>query len=271
MNEDTVRAAAKLLADAWRDMTTIEALPPALRPRNFEEAYAIQDEMAALIGQTTAGWKIGPASPGLMRAEGFDEPAAGRVFEPSIHRSPAELAHGRITNAKLECEFALKLSADVAPREQAYTAEELAPLAVLCPALEVSGCRFATPGAVVTTGWARTSDMPSPLDRLADNGGAGGLVVGGEIPRWRDLSLQTMQVDLRIDGGSPAANYEGDCRSDPLDVLVWLANFLSRRGIGLRAGDLVATGSATHAQPLHAGASAVAVFPELGELRLTII
>ena len=71
MNEDTVRAAAKLLADAWRDMTTIEALPPALRPRNFEEAYAIQDEMAALIGKTTAGWKIGPASPGLMRAEGF--------------------------------------------------------------------------------------------------------------------------------------------------------------------------------------------------------
>ena len=123
MNEDMVRAAAKLLTDAWRDMTTIEAPPPALRPRNFEEAYAIQDEMAALIGQTTAGWKIGPASPGLMRAEGFDEPAAGRVFEPNIHRSPAELAHGRITNAKIECEFALKLSADVAPREQAYTAE----------------------------------------------------------------------------------------------------------------------------------------------------
>ena len=49
MNEDAVRAAAKLLADAWRDMTTIEALPPGLRPRNFEQAYAIQDEMAALI------------------------------------------------------------------------------------------------------------------------------------------------------------------------------------------------------------------------------
>ena len=271
MNEDTVRGAAKLLADAWRDMTTIDALPPALRPHTFEEAYAIQDEMAALIGQPAAGWKIGPASPGLMRAEGFDEPAAGRVFEPNIYRSPAELPHGRITNAKLECEFALRIGADVAPRDQAYTAEELAPLAVLCPALEVSGCRFATPGAVVTTGWARTSDMPSPLDRLADNGGAGALVVGDEIPRWQDLSLESLPVVLRIDGGPPVANFEGDCRSDPLEVLVWLANFVSRRGIGLRAGDLVATGSATHAQPLHAGASAVAEFPELGELRLTII
>ena len=70
---------------------------------------------------------------------------------------------------------------------------------------------------------------------------------------------------------STVANFEGDCRSDPLDVLVWLANFLSRRGSGLRAGDPVATGSATHAQPLHAGASAIAVFPDLGELRLDII
>ena len=192
MNEDAVRGAAKLLADAWRDMTTIEGLPPALRPGSFEEAYAIQDEMAALIGQKTVGWKIGPASPGLMRAEGFDEPGVGRLFEPNIYRSPAELPHGHITDAKLECEFALRLSADVTPRDKAYTAEELAPLAVLCLAFEVSGCRFSTPRAVAKAS-SRTSDMPSPLDLLADNGSGAALVVGDEIPEWQHLDLQTFR------------------------------------------------------------------------------
>jgi 2-keto-4-pentenoate hydratase len=251
-------------------MTTVEGLPPALRPSSFEEAYAIQDEMAALIGQKTVGWKIGPASPGLMRAEGFDEPAAGRVFEPNVYRSPAELPNGCITDAKLEPEFAVRLNADVAPRDKAYTAEELAPLAVLCLAFEVSGCRFSTPRAVAKAS-SRTSDMPSPLDLLADNGSGGALVVGDVIPQWQELDLHTLQVDLRIDGGPPAANFEGDDRSNPLDVLLWLANFLSRRGIGLRAGDLVATGSTTHEQPLYAGASATAVFGDLGELHLTMI
>ena len=91
-------------------------------------------------------------------------------------------------------------------------------------------------------------------------GGAGALVVGDEIPEWQDLDLQTLQVDLRIDGGPPVTNFEGDYRSNPLEVVVWLANFLSRRGIGLRKGDLVSTGSATHAPALYSGASAIATF-----------
>jgi 2-keto-4-pentenoate hydratase len=259
MNEDAVRSAAKLLADAWRNMTTIEGLPPALRPGSFEEAYAIQDEMAKLIGQKTVGWKIGPASSGLLRREGFDEPGVGRLFEPNIYRSPAELPHGRITDAKLECEFALRLSADAAPRDKPYTAEELVPIVVLCPVFDVAGYRFVAPEA------------NSQFDRVADMGGAGALVVGDEIPQWQDLDLQTLQVDLRIDGGPPVTNFEGDYRSNPLEVLVWLANFLSRRGIGLRTGDLVSTGSATHAPALYAGASAIAIFGDLGELRLTMI
>ena len=259
MNEDAVRNAAKLLADAWLNMTTIEELPPDLRPGSFNEAYAIQDEMAELIGQKTVGWKIGPASSGLMRAQGFDEPGVGRLFEPNIYRSPAELHHGRITDAKLECEFALRLSADAPSRDEPYTAEELVPIAVLCPVFDVAGYRFVTPEA------------NSPLDRVADMGGAGALVVGDEIPEWQDLELQTLQVDLRIDGGPPVTNFEGDYRSNPLEVLVWLANFLSRRGIGLQKGDLVSTGSATHAPALYSGASAIATFGDLGELRLTMI
>ena len=259
MNEDEIRAAAKLLAEAWQNMTTIEELPVALRPGSMEEAYAIQDEMAVLIGESTVGWKIGPASPGLMRARGFTEPGAGRLLESLIYSSPAELSCASIANPMLECELALRLTEDVLPRVQAYTASELESLAVLCPVFDVAGCRFTVPEA------------NGNFDRVADMGGAGALVVGEEISAWRDFDFLTLPVDMRIDGGEPVANFEGDSRIDPLVVLVWLANFLSQRGIGLREGDLVSTGSATHAPVLYAGASAVASIPGLGELRLTMI
>ena len=49
MNEYEVHSAAKLLADAWRESTTIDHLPHSLRPTSFKDAYAIQDAMAELM------------------------------------------------------------------------------------------------------------------------------------------------------------------------------------------------------------------------------
>ncbi len=259
MNEYEVHSAAKLLADAWRESTTIDHLPHSLRPTSFKDAYAIQDAMAELIGHRIAGWKIGPASPGLMRAQGFDEPGVGRLIEPNIYRSPAELKYGVITDAKLECEFAFRLSSDMPPRDKVYTSEELASEAILYPVFDVAGYRFLNPEA------------NSPLDRVADMGGAGALVLGDEIQHWQELDLQKLKVNLRIDGGPIVENFQNDYRSNPLEVLVFLANFLSRRNIGLRAGDLVSTGSVTHGPPLYPGASACAIFGDLGEVRLKMI
>ena len=62
MADDRITAAASLFAQAWLDGTTIDAFPNDLAPRDLAEAMAMQDAMAAQIGEDIVGWKIGDFS-----------------------------------------------------------------------------------------------------------------------------------------------------------------------------------------------------------------
>jgi 2-keto-4-pentenoate hydratase len=55
---------------------------------------------------------------------------------------------------------------------------------------------------------------------------------------------------------------------DPLEPLTWLANELSRTGIGLRAGEVVSTGTCTGMPKARAGAEHVADYGPFGEVRV---
>ena len=59
MADDRITAAASLFAQAWLDGTVIDAFPNDPAPRDRAEAMALQDAMAARIGEDTVGWKIG--------------------------------------------------------------------------------------------------------------------------------------------------------------------------------------------------------------------
>ena len=53
-------------------------------------------------------------------------------------------------------------------------------------------------------------------------------------------------------------------------MFAWLANSLSRRGIGLPAGSVILTGSLTEPHPIAPGSSAVARFDGGTEVRMSI-
>lgn len=59
MADERIAAAAALFAQAWLDGTTIDAFPDDLAPGDLAEASAMQDAMAARIGEDIVGWKIG--------------------------------------------------------------------------------------------------------------------------------------------------------------------------------------------------------------------
>ena len=74
--------------------------------------------------------------------------------------------------------------------------------------------------------------------------------------------------DASIDGGDELPNAPRERRKEPLEVLTWLANDLSGRGIGLRAGQIVTAGVAVRPVPM--GRSAVAVIGNLGRVEATL-
>ena len=129
-------------------------------------------------------------------------------------------------------EIAFVLGRDLPPRGEPYSeAEVRASIAETRLVLEILGSRYADAGAV---GFAET---------LADQVNNEGLFVGPVVEDGlsRPLSGFPIAVDgpsgslLRRDGRHPDGH--------PLRPLVWLANELAAHASGLKAGEIVTTGS----------------------------
>ncbi len=248
MTPDQIAPAAEILAKSWQENETIERLSGEHCPQDLEAAVAIQDELARLIGQSVAGWKVG----GVL---------VGRIFEPTLLRSPAVLPEKQYGHANVivEAELGFRLLTDLPARSAAYNSDELAEHVVLMPAFEIGGTRFS--GERLNT--QIETDF---LQQYAYNAGCLGVVVGNDIEDWRELSLRDFKVELTVDG-SPVPGFPLERRREPLDVLVWLANGLSQRGIGLEAGQVTVLGAAAIA-PM--GKEAIATFGELARIEARI-
>ena len=262
--------AAELLADCWRERRQISDLPVDLLPEGRAEAYAIQDELARLLGFDVAGWKVGMASPASLRAAGLDEPIPGRLFAQTLAQSPATFAADDFASPMVESEFAFRLLDSLPARVEPYSRDEVAAVAVLHLAIEIGDFRI-TSLLNAFTGVSPALDNPAtiplqPLPWIADNGGGGGFVAGMEVAEWQRLDLQNHPIELRVNGELATPGLKGEARCDPLGVLQWTANHLSQRNIGLAAGAFVTTGTATAPTLVTAGTEAVAHFEDLGEV-----
>ena len=253
MSRREILAAATMLAAAWRDARTIDGLPEHLEPRDVAEATAIQDEMAAQIGEAVVGWKVA----------GAPERPCGRIFASTCFANGAAIPAERFPPLHMECEVGFRLRAPLPPRRRSYGRDEVADAADLAVNVELAGSRL--------TGGKIVPDDARDLARIvADNAVQAGLVTGACFSDCRERSLLGNTVDLRIDDGEPAPAIPVAGRVEPLDVLVWLANDLSRRGIGLDEGQIVTPGSVTVPQRLAAGSRAVAVFEGLDTITLSL-
>ncbi len=103
---------------------------------------------------------------------------------------------------------------------------------------------------------------------IADNSGHRALVLGHPSDDWRDLDLAGAPVELRVDGELRDAGSGARVLGHPLEALAWLATDRARRGDGLKAGQIVTTGTCTGLVMLSPGDEAVADFGALGSVTL---
>lgn len=259
--KDSLDQLARSLADAWRAGRTIPLPAADAAPRSREEAFAVQDRMAVLLGDRVAGWKVGATVRAVQILEGHDGPIPGRLFASRVFTSPAEVPASLFGGYKIECEFAFRFREALAARRTPFTRAEIEPLLVFHPGLEVAGTRYAAGSA---------GRRPTTHDAIADNGTGGAYVLADALADWRGIDFERLPIDARIDGGDAIQVYTGDYRRDPVDIVVETVNDLSARGIGLAAGDLLSTGSLTLPTPLSRGQTYVARFGDLQTLRVSM-
>lgn len=253
---DTIEHASQLIAAAY-ESGPIDALPSSAQPRNFDEAYAVQDRVARSKGWQRAGWKAGLTSVATREKWAIDSPVvAGQLFTHAVYPSPCERTAG--ASVIVEAEYAVRVAADVPLRSLPYTAEDMSEFVEsVAPSIEVVASRF------------HPTAPPELFSSVADNSSHGWLVLGAPLADWKSLDLRAQKVDLTVDGTTAAEGKGADILGHPLEVVAWFANHCASRGAPLKAGEVIATGACAKTT-LKGPCDIVADFGPLGRATLKL-
>ena len=257
LTDEQVAAAATFLQNARAQRAPFPAIPEDCRPDTVADATRIAE---ALRGDASAaGWKAGASSVAQMRDLGTDTPPTGPLRADVLMDSPAELDAAGYNICIMEAEVAFRLAGDLPARDAPYSLDEIKDaIGSAHIAIEAPNNPYAPEANA------------GMLGVIAAGFGAASLVVGPEIADWRDRDLQTLDVELIMDGEVVATGLEGDARCDPLGVLQAMANDFSSRGFGMQAGQVITTGAAAPPTPAKPGQTTIARFPGIGEVVATL-
>jgi 2-keto-4-pentenoate hydratase len=215
-----------------------------------QDPYIVQAEVARLAGTGVAGWKTG---------FGPDRtPIAGPIFASDMRESGGVYKLMPGEKVLVEVELAVRLARDL-PAGRAYSiADVLSASADMLVGIELIGTRFADPEA-------------APFEaRLADNLNNGAYVAGEGRGDFSGLARESLPLRLWIDGALAADHPGVHPDGDPLTgVAAWASAQVDRLG-GLKAGQVITTGSLNAPAPISGPARIEAELAGLGRVRLLI-
>lgn len=224
-----------------------------IQPHDRQCAYAIQDAMMQRLGPV-GGWKVGARG---QTAEPACAPSPAAVMLPAGAPLPAGMRHGL---RAIEVEVALRLGRDLLPGGKLLPYEELASAfdAVL-PVIEWVETRLSD--------WAQAD----PLAKLADLQSHGALLLGAPVRLPQTLlDFSAIHARLEFNGKEVASTRGGNPAVDVWRLLAWQALHCEQRGMPLRAGQIVTTGSLTGMLFAPAGASVQAHVDGIGQVQFDL-
>jgi 2-keto-4-pentenoate hydratase len=232
MKLDACRAAEALMSE-HASRALFQPFAAAFGIASVADAYAVQRDYVRLQMQarnsSAAGYKIGLTSKRMQEMCRIDNPIAGVVLADRVHVSGADLRASAYGRMGLEFEIAVRLKHDLVPESVPSLAEVAAAVDAVCPAVEIVDDRRAD---------YRNLDV---LSLIADNSWNAGIVLGEFVQAWPDLA--TIVGLVSVDGNALDRGSGGDVLGHPFHPVAWLASHLAAQGSGLRAGDIVMTGS----------------------------
>lgn len=249
LSSSAIQAAAAILAERRRQGLQGPCLPEGLRPLSLDDALAIQRAIMPLMDDAIAGWKCGTPGP--------DKLVVAPIYAGTVQRDVAQpcsvWAHEGAV--RIEPELCFVLGQDLPPRDASYDPAEVdAAIARTHLALELIDSRYSDPSVL------------SFADKLADGLVNQGLFIGPEVDEEEASQTHVMPITVRIQGASEQAR--AGQHPDPLPrlPLYWLAEYLREQGVGLKAGQVVITGSYAGTFALPVDQPVTLRYGDLGEL-----
>jgi 2-keto-4-pentenoate hydratase len=233
---------------------------PGVVPATLEAAYQVQAAAIARWPDAIRGWKVARVPPPFA-AQYPDERLIGPAFARNIHRADAgQLPECPVFEgglAAVEAEIVVIVAKDTPPERRDWNTQNVRELIQSVHiGIEVASSPLATlndfgPGAVI-----------------ADFGNNWGVVIGPEIPHWREID--SIDVETFIDGESVGRGKVA-MEAGPLGALAFTLNKRAAQGFGLRAGDVISTGMITGVHDIRVGQVSRHVFAGIGEVGARIV
>ncbi|MDB5608296.1 MAG: hydratase [Bradyrhizobium sp.] len=259
--KNKILAAAQVIATARRNRMRVQAFAPDAAPRDEAEGYQVQRAVHDLLLPqfgATVGYKIGCTSAVMQQYLNIPHPCGGGVFAKGVHDSGVSLRHGDFVRVGVECEIAVRLGRDLPPSAAPFTAESVAQaIEAYHPAIEIVDERYVD--------W-QTIGAPT---LVADDFYAAGCVLGKPVARSAAPDLLEVVGRAIINGAEVSRGTGADVLGHPHNPLAWLANHLADEGRGLRAGQIVLTGSLVKTIWLNAGDTVEMDLSGLGAVNVT--
>ena len=263
MTENQVADAGAALFAAERDRTQTRLVSATNPGMDMDDAYAVQAafvQRKLAAGGVIRGWKIGLTSKAMQYALNIDIPDSGVLFADMFFDHGGIVPGDRFIEPRIEAEIAFIMKADLAGAN-VTPADVIAATDHVAPALEILDTRIyrADP---------KTGAQRSVLDTISDNAANAGIVLGD---RTHDID----KADLRWVGAIVARNDEVEetglgagVLNDPVLSMAWLVHRLAQYGEGLRAGDVVLSGSFIRPIEARHGDSFFADYGPFGTVRV---
>ena len=244
MDKSKIEKYGDELYDALINRKAVAPLTDREADITIEDAYQIQQRMIQRrveAGETIIGKKIGVTSKVVMDMLKVNQPDFGHLLSGMVYNEGQPISVSTMIAPKAEAEVAFILARDL-EGPGVTAADVLRATDCVMPCFEIVDSRI--------------KDWKIKIqDTVADNASCGVLVLGGvrKSPRKLDLALAGMV--LAKNGDIISTSTGAAVQGSPVNAIAWLANTLGRLGIGLKAGEIILSGSQSPLVPVVAGDS----------------
>ena len=243
MDQTQITAFGDTLFDAMTMRTTIAPLTTQAPDITIDDAYLISRrflERRLATGERVVGTKIGVTSKAVMTMLNVHQPDFGYLTDTMMFATGAEVPASRTLIApRAEGEIAFILKKDLCG-PGVTNADVIRATDFVMPCFEIVDSRI--------TDWKIKIQ-----DTIADNASCGVVVLGDRAIKPTAVDLSTCGIVVSLNGEIISTGAGAAALGSPVNCITWLANTLGARGVTLKAGEVILSGSLVPLQPVKPG------------------
>lgn len=243
MEKRLIKECGQKLHDALVNRYTIAPLTESFKDITIEDAYQISLGMVECRlngGANIIGKKIGLTSKAVQTMLGVFQPDFGYLTDDMVYSNGAEMPISqRLIQPRAEGEIAFILKHDLTG-PGITNIDVIRATECVVPCFEIVDSRI--------------HDWKIKIqDTIADNASCGLFVLGDHIADPRSVDLVNCGMVVEKNGEVISTGAGAAALGSPVTCVAWLANTLGPLGIGLKAGEIILSGSLVPLEPVKAG------------------